>query len=68
MTNKEKTKKDISVAFDFAEKIINEPEILEKISSGSTIQFLDSGTQNRENKEEKRKRKYVRVRNQFELL
>jgi uncharacterized protein YifE (UPF0438 family) len=68
MTNKEKTKKDISVAFDFAEKIINEPEILEKLSSGSTIQFLDSGTQNRENKEEKRKRKYVRVRNQFELL
>jgi len=68
MTNKEKIKKDISVAFDFAEKIINEPEILEKISSGSTIQFLDSGVENREKKEEKRKRKYVRVRNQFELL
>jgi len=37
MTNKEKINKDIVVAFDFAEKIINEPEILEKISSLSTI-------------------------------
>jgi len=68
MTNKEKIKKDIAVAFDFAEKIINEPEILEKISNGSTIHFLDPGVENREKKEEKRKRKYVRVRNQFEVL
>jgi hypothetical protein len=68
MTNKERIKKDIVVAFDFAEKIINEPEILEKITTGSTIQFLDPGTENHEKKEEKRKRKYVRVRNQFEVL
>lgn len=68
MTNREKIKKDIAIAFDFAEKIIGEPEILEKISTGSTIQFLDSGAKNREKKEEKRKRKYVRVRNQFEFL
>jgi len=68
MTNKEKIKKDIVVSFDFAEKIINEPEILDKISTGSTIRFLDPGTRDHEKKEEKRKKKYVRVRNQFELL
>jgi len=68
MTKKEKIKKDIAVAFDFAEKIVNEPEFLEKISNGSTIQFLEPGVENRERKEEKRKRKYVRVRNQFEML
>jgi len=68
MTNKEKIKKDIAIAFDFAEKIIDDPEILEKISTGSTIHFLDSGAENPEKKAEKRKKRYVRVRNQFELL
>ena len=68
MTNKEKIKKDISIAFDFAEKIIDEPALLDEISTGSTVQFLDPGAENREKKEEKRKRKFVRVRNQFELL
>jgi hypothetical protein len=68
MTNREKIKKDISTAFDFAEKIINEPEVIEKITSGSTICFLESGDEKRELKTEKRNRKYVRVKHQFEVL
>jgi hypothetical protein len=68
MTNREKTQKDISVAFDFAEKIVNEPEILDQISTGSTIQFLDPGSKNRDKKEDNRKKKYIRVKHQFELL
>lgn len=68
MTNKEKIKKDIAVAFDFAENIVNDPDLLEKISNGVSVRFLDSGTVNPEKKDDRRKRKYVRVKNQFEML
>ena len=68
MTNREKIRKDISTAFDFAEKVINEPEVLDKISTGSTIDFLESGMEKREKKTESKKRKYVRVKHQFEIL
>lgn len=68
MTNREKIKKDISTAFDFAEKIINEPEVLDQLTNGSTIHFIESGEEKKELKTEKRNRKYVRVKHQFEVL
>lgn len=68
MTNREKIKKDISTAFDFAEKIINEPEILDKISTGTTVDFLEPGMEKHEQHSETKKRKYVRVKHQFEVL
>ncbi len=68
MTNKEKIKLDISTAFDFAEKIINEPEILDKISNGTTVDFLEPGIEKHERQTESKKRKYVRIKHQFEVL
>ncbi|HNS16272.1 MAG TPA: hypothetical protein PKI34_00445 [Bacteroidales bacterium] len=68
MTNREKIKMDISTAFDFAEKVISEPEILDKISTGTTVDFLESGMEKHEKQTESKKRKYVRVKHQFEVL
>jgi hypothetical protein len=41
MTNKEQIKKDIAVAFDFVEQIIDNPDILDRIPDGASITFLD---------------------------
>ena len=68
MTNKEKIKLDISTAFDFAEKVINEPEILDKISTGTTIDFLEPGMEKIEKQTVSKKRKYVRIKHEFDIL
>ncbi|MEI6436590.1 MAG: hypothetical protein WCP32_17320 [Bacteroidota bacterium] len=68
MTNRERIKKDIAISFDFVEQVVACPEMLEKIPDGSAIRFLNSETGNRENKIEKGKNKYVRVKKHFELL
>jgi len=41
MTNKEQIQRDIAIAFDFVEQIIDNPDILDKIPDGTTIAFLD---------------------------
>ena len=69
MTNKEQIQRDITIAFDFVEQIIDNPDILDKIPDGSNITFLDD-----ENvKPEKRinsntTKKYVKVKRTFEVL
>jgi hypothetical protein len=68
MTNREKIKKDMAVAFDFVEQVLASPDMLDKIPDGSAIRFLDSEQENREKKVDKRKKQYVRVKKHFELL
>ena len=69
MTNKEQIQRDIAIAFDFAEQIIDNPDLLDKIPEGAVITFLDE-----ENKKiEKRYdsvpiKKYVKVKRRFEVL
>ena len=69
MTNKEQIQRDIAIAFDFVEQIIDNPDILDKIPDGTAITFLDD-----ENiKPEKRitkdtAKKYVKVKRHFEVL
>jgi hypothetical protein len=69
MTNKEQIHRDIAIAFDFVEQIIDNPDILDKIPDGTAITFLDD-----ENvKPEKRinrdtVKKYVKVKRCFEVL
>lgn len=42
MTNKEQIQRDIAIAFDFVEQIIDNPDTLDKIPDGTAITFLDS--------------------------
>jgi hypothetical protein len=67
MTNKEQIKKDITIAIDFIEQIIDKPDILDKIPNDAVITFLDDENTKAEKKNDKSK-KYVRVKRQFELL
>lgn len=69
MTNKEQIQRDIVIAFDFVEQIIDHPDVLDKIPDGAEIAFLDD-----ENvKPEKcinidSAKKYVKVKRHFEVL
>ena len=41
MTNRELIQRDIAVVFDFAEQIIDNPDLLDKIPDGTAISFLN---------------------------
>lgn len=65
----EKIEKDLTIGVDFIENIIQNPGMLDDIANGTTINFLDSATPKKETKkEQKRNRKYGKVKPKFELL
>jgi len=69
MQDNEKIKIDLAIGMDFVESIIQNPELLDDISNGTTISFLDNAMSKTETKkEQKMKRKFVKVKRKFELL
>ena len=67
--NKKQIQRDIAVAFDFIEQVIDNPDLIEKIPEGSAISFIDD-----ENKKAEKQasqlpsKKYVKVKRHIELL
>lgn len=69
MTNKEQIQRDIAVAFDFVEQIIDNPELIDKIPDGSVVTFIDEENNKRERHSSKTtQKKYVKVKRHFEVL
>ena len=69
MTNREQIQRDIAVAFDFVEQIIDNPELTDKIPEGSIITFIDEENNKRERYSSKTtQKKYVKVKRHFEVL
>jgi hypothetical protein len=69
MTNKEQIQRDIAIAFDFVEQIIDSPDILDKIPDGTSITFLDDENVKPEKRINKNtEKKYVKVKRHFEVL
>jgi hypothetical protein len=69
MTNKEQIQRDMAVAFDFVEQIIENPDIIDKIPEGSAVTFLDEENKKTEKKAKKNPaKKYVRVKRYFEVI
>ena len=69
MTNKEQIQRDIAIAFDFVEQIVDNPDILDKIPDGTSITFLDNENVKPEKLVTKdTAKKYVKVRRHFEVL
>ena len=69
MTNKEQIQREIAVAFDFVEQIINNPELTDKIPEGSVITFIDEENAKTERQTSKfPQKKYVKVKRYFEVL
>jgi hypothetical protein len=68
MTNKEMVDRDITLTFDFIRAVVKNPKLLDRIESGSTIEFVQKGVPLKVVKNGKRRVKYVRVSNKFEVL
>jgi hypothetical protein len=69
MTNKEQIQRDIAIAFDFVEQIIDNPDILDKIPEGTTVTFLDGENVKPEKPiSQDTAKKYVNVKRHFEVL
>jgi hypothetical protein len=69
MKNKEQIQRDMAVAFDFIEQIIDNPELTDKIPNGSEITFIDKqNTKTEKHTKETPQRQYVKVKRHFEVL
>ena len=69
MTNKEQIQRDMAIAFDFVEQIIDNPDILDKIPDDTSITFLDSENVKLEKPVSRdNSKKYVKVKRHFEVL
>lgn len=69
MTNKEQIQRDMAVALDFVEQIIEHPGIIDKIPEGSVVTFLDEENKKTEKKTKaNQSKKYVRVKRHFEVI
>ncbi|MCK9640727.1 MAG: hypothetical protein M0R39_12525 [Prolixibacteraceae bacterium] len=69
MTNKEQIQRNIAVAFDIVEQIIDHPELIDKIPDGSVVTFIDEeNTKSEKPTSKMTQRKYVKVKRHFEVL
>ena len=68
MTKKETVNRNIGLAFDLLKEINHNPSLLAKIPKGTTVEFVEKDFPKKENgASARRKRKYVGVRNRFEI-
>lgn len=72
MTNKETMERNIGLTFDFISHLIDNPSVAENLPQDFRLEFIEKDFPTIEKKEQmsidsKVKRKYVTVRNTFEL-
>jgi hypothetical protein len=72
MTNKETIERNIGLTLDFVNHLIDNPSQAENLPEDFKLEFIEKDFPNIEKKEQleldpKIKRKYVRVRNTFEI-
>lgn len=69
MTNKEHIQRDIVLAFDFVEQILDNPDMTDKIPEGSVVSFInDENTKAERLTSRSQQKKYVKVKRHFEVL
>jgi hypothetical protein len=66
MTKREKINRNIGLTFDFLRQIVDKPEIIDKISTGSILEFVEKDFSTIEKGKGKSKRKYLKVISQLE--
>lgn len=68
MTKKETINRNIGLSFDFLKEILKNPALLNKIPNGATVEFVEKDFPKKETAgSQRRKRKYIRVKNEFEV-
>lgn len=68
MTRKEIINRNIGLSFDLLKKINKDTSIIKKIPKGSVVEFVEKDFPKKEKQaSEKKRRKYIRVKNEFDL-
>jgi hypothetical protein len=67
MNKKQKAKRDIEMAFDFARYLIDHPDEIAKIPDGSEVSFYEKSGAKPLKHAERRKRIQVNVKRDFEI-
>lgn len=67
MTNKETVNRNIGLTFDLIRKIIENPDVADKIPDKSIIEFVEKDF-NISRKSNDKHRKYVKVKNEIEII
>ncbi len=70
MTNKETVNRNIGLTFDFLREINNNPALLNKVPDGSIIEFIEKDFPKKEIgiMKQLKRRKYVKIKNDFEVI
>ena len=69
MTKKETIKRNIGLTFDFLRQVVKQPSLLNKIPTGSTLEFVEKDFSKIEKKRKsKARRKYMRVKSELQLV
>lgn len=70
MTNKEIINRNIGLSFDFVKAACDDLSIIERIPNGAILEFVEKDFPRRESDTTKRvhPRKYIKVKNEFEVL
>ena len=66
MTNKETVNRNIGLTFDLIRKIIENPDLAEKIPDKSTIEFVEKDFEYRQ-KNQAENTKLIQVKNEIEI-
>ena len=73
MTNKETINRNIGLTFDFLRQVIKNPDLLNEIPDGSTLEFVEKDFTKIEKPttslaSKGKKRKYLKVKSELELI
>ena len=71
MTKKETVSRNIGLTFDFIRQAVKEPSLLENITDGAVLEFVEKDFVKKEKNEpgkKKFKRKYLRVQSRLEVI
>jgi hypothetical protein len=69
MTRKETINRNIGLSFDLLKEIVKNKSLLNKIPKGTVVEFVEKDFPKKEISSvvKRKKRKYIRVKNEFEL-
>ncbi|MEQ8926042.1 MAG: hypothetical protein RLO81_09540 [Fulvivirga sp.] len=68
MTNKETVNRNIGLTFDFLKQALKQPELIDQIKDGSTIEFIQKDYPEIEKKSDVVPDKFIKVKRGFELI
>jgi hypothetical protein len=68
MTTKEQVNRNIGLSFDFLKQVIKNPDLLDSVKNGTTIDFIEKDFKKVKYGSRSKRTKYFKVKSYFEDL